>query len=95
MGFETPPMERMDSLRGVVRHSIATTVNHLLRSTYAFYSAVHHAEIVPIMPEFEKPVGVSDTHLIPYIIEQGERATLQVLPYLRQLKLAEAPACGA
>ncbi|MGB3067966.1 MAG: patatin-like phospholipase family protein [Ottowia sp.] len=95
MGFETPPMERMDSLRGVVRHSIATTVNHLLRSTYAFYSAVHHAEIVPIMPEFEKPVGVSDTHLIPYIIEQGERATLQVLPYLRQLKLTEASVEGA
>lgn len=89
MGFETPPPERMDSLRGVVRHSIATTVNHLMRSTYAFYSAVHHAEIVPIMPVFEKPVGVSDTHLIPYIIEQGERATLDVLPYLRQLKLAE------
>ncbi|MET4576051.1 patatin-like phospholipase family protein [Ottowia thiooxydans] len=94
MGFETPPPERMDSLRGMFRHSIATTVNHLLRSTYAFYSAVHHAEIVPIMPVFEKPVGVSDTHMIPYIIEQGERATLEALPYLRQLKLADASVEG-
>ena len=95
MGFETPPMARMDSLLGVVGQSLSTTVNHLLRSTYAFYSAVHHAEIVPIMPSFEQPVGVSDTHMIPYLIEQGEHATLQVLPYLRQLKLGADAAQNA
>jgi NTE family protein len=92
MGFETPPMGTMGSLLGVASQSLSTTINHLLRSTYAFYSAVHHAEIVPIMPAFERPVGVGDAHLLPYIIEQGERATLEVLPYLRQLELARADA---
>lgn len=87
MGFETPPQERIDSLAGVASQSLSTTMNHLLRSTYAFYSAVHHAEIVPIMPAFEQPVGIGDTHLIPHMIEQGEQATLEVLPYLRQLGL--------
>ena len=87
MGFETPPQGRIDSLAGVASQSLSTTMNHLLRSTYAFYSAVHHAEIVPIMPAFEQPVGIGDTHLIPHMIEQGEQATLEVLPYLRQLGL--------
>lgn len=93
MGFETPPVERLDSLIGVAGQSISTTINHLLRATYAFYSAVHHAEIIPIMPTFDQPIGVSDTHLIPHIIEQGERATLEALPYLRRLGLA-MPAAG-
>jgi NTE family protein len=92
MGFETPPLQRIDSLIGVASQSLATTTNHLLRSTYAFYSAVHHAEIVPIMPEFATPIGVGDTRLIPYIIEQGERAALDVVPYLRQLDLATTEA---
>lgn len=90
MGFETPPLGRMGSLLGVANQALSTTINHLLRSTYAFHSAVHHAEIVPIMPTFDRPVGVGDTHLIPYIIEQGERATLEALPYLRQLDIATA-----
>ncbi|SEE75572.1 NTE family protein [Ruania alba] len=89
MGFETPAMERMDSLLGVARQALSTTTNHLLQSTYAFYSAVHHAEIVPIMPEFDTPIGVGDTHLLPSIMEHGERATLEVLPYLRRLDLVE------
>lgn len=92
MGFETPPVGRLDSLFGVAGQSLSTTINHLLRATYAFYSAVHHAEIVPIMPAFDRPIGVSDTHLLPYIIEQGELATLEVLPYLRQLNLVTADA---
>ncbi len=95
MGFETPLLPRMNSLRAVAQQSIAATVNQLMRSTYAFYSAVHHAEIVPIMPSFDRPIGVSDTKMIPYIIEQGERATLEVLPYLKQLKLTNAEAENA
>ncbi|WP_149195169.1 patatin-like phospholipase family protein [Luteimonas suaedae] len=91
MGFENPPAERLDSLVGVATQSMSIAINNLLRSTYAFYSAVHHAEIIPIMPTFDRPIHVGDTHLIPYIIEQGERATLTALPYLRQLGLAAAP----
>lgn len=88
MGFETPPSSRMGSLLGLGGQSLSITINHLLRSTYAFYSAVHHAEIVPIMPSFDQPVGVGDTHLIPDIIARGEQATREALPYLRQLGLA-------
>ena len=90
MGFARPPLTRIDSLLGVANQAMSVAINNLLHSTYAFYSAVHHAEIVPIMPAFDRPIEVGDTHLIPYIIEQGERAMLAALPYLRQLGLGNA-----
>jgi NTE family protein len=45
----------------------------------------HHAEIIPVMPDFEHPVGLRDTHLIDYLVRQGERATEREMPYLRRL----------
>lgn len=85
MGFETPPAEELNSMLGVAGQCISTTINHMLRSTYAFYSAVHHAEIVPLMPSFRQTVRLGDTHLVPHIIEQGERAMEAELPYVRRL----------
>jgi NTE family protein len=87
MGFAMPPMARIDSLLGIGNQAMSIAINNLLHSTYAFYSAVHHAEIIPIMPQFDRPIELGDSHLIPTIIEQGERATLAALPYLRQLGL--------
>jgi NTE family protein len=95
MGFARPPLKRIDSLLGIGNQSMSIAINNLLHSTYAFYSAVHHAEIVPIMPAFDRPIEVGDAHLIPYIIEQGERATLTALPYLRQLGLGHATEAAA
>jgi NTE family protein len=95
MGFARPPLKRIDSLLGMGNQSMSIAIDNLLHSTYAFYSAVHHAEIVPIMPAFDRPIEVGDAHLIPYIIEQGERATLMALPYLRQLGLGHAADAAA
>ena len=94
MGFTHAPVGRIDSLLGIANQAMSVTIDNLLHSTYAFYSAVHHAEIIPIMPAFDRPIELGDTHLIPYIIEQGERATLAALPYLRQLLLDETETAG-
>ncbi len=88
MGFENAPQGEYRSLANVFRQATSITIDHLLRSTYAFYSAVHHAEIVPVMPDFGRHISVTDTHLIPFIIEQGERAAEEALPYLRSLLAA-------
>lgn len=90
MGFARPPLTRIDSLLGIGNQAMSVAINNLLHSTYAFYSAIHHAEIVPIMPDFDCPIEVGDAHLVPHIIEQGEQATLAALPYLRQLGLGKA-----
>lgn len=90
MGFETPPRDQFTSLLSIAGQTSAIATNHLLRSTYAFYSAVHHAEIVPLMPTFKQKIGLGDTHLLPHIMEQGARSIEKELPYLRRL-LADRP----
>ncbi len=90
MGFENPAYERFGSLLNVAAQATSITINNLLRSTFAFYSVVHHAEIIPIIPTFERRVRLADTHLIPYLIEEGERAAEAEVPYLRRLLAAKA-----
>ena len=87
VGFEMPTRKRMNSYTAVTTHFNSLYMNNILKSTFAFYNAVHHAEIIPILPNFEKPVGTFDTQQIPYIIEQGEKAAEEHIPYLKQLLL--------
>ncbi len=85
VGFEMPTRRRMNSYTAVTTHFNSIYMNNILKSTFAFYNAVHHAEIIPILPDFEKAVGTFDTAQIPYIIAQGERAAERHLPYIKQL----------
>jgi NTE family protein len=85
VGFEMPTRKRMNSYTAVTTHFNSIYMNNILKSTFAFYNAVHHAEIIPILPHFEKPVGTFDTQQIPYIIECGEKAAEEHIPYIRQL----------
>ena len=87
VGFEMPTRKRMNSYTAVTTHFNSLYMNNILKSTFAFYNAVHHAEIIPILPDFEKPIGTFDTQQIPYIIEQGERAAEQHILYIKQLIL--------
>ena len=75
----------MNSYTAVTTHFNSLYMNNILRSTFAFYNAVHHAEIISILPDFEKPIGTFATAQIPYIIQQGEKAANEHIPYLRQL----------
>jgi NTE family protein len=85
VGFEMPTRKRMNSYTAVTTHFNSIYMNNILRSTFAFYNAVHHAEIIPILPDFDKPVGTFDTGQIPYIIERGEKAAEEHMPYIRKL----------
>jgi NTE family protein len=53
--------------------------------SFSFYNLEHHSEIISILPTFEHPISITDSKEIPYIIERGERATEEQLPYLRRL----------
>ena len=85
MGFESRPGDQIRSFSGLVGRAAAIATNHLIRSTYAFHSAAHHAEIVPVMPEFDGPVRLTDAHLIPDLIARGEAAAEAEVPYLARL----------
>lgn len=85
MGFESPPPSQIRSASRYAFHLTSIYTNNLYRANFAFNNLAHHAEIIPILPEFDRPVRLFDTHLIPYVIEEGARAAKAQLPYLHQL----------
>jgi NTE family protein len=90
MGFENPVVPVIDSAARLLLQASAITVNHLLKSTFAFYSLAHHAELISIMPYFDRPVRLTDGHLVPWLIEQGELAAEREMPYLKRLLASAA-----
>lgn len=91
MGFEVPTHPRLRSYASVTAHFNSIFMNNILRATFAFSNLAHHGELIPILPEFEHPVGTFDSDLIPTIIEAGRSATEQSLPYIRRLLQAPGP----
>ena len=85
MGFENPLHESVGSLMSLVSQTTCITMNNLLKSTYSFYSAAHHAEILPIIPTFDRHIGLRDSSHHHYMIERGEEAAAKQLPFLRRL----------
>jgi len=91
MGFESPYLRRFTSPMRLGLQLTSVMTNNLLRSRFAFHNLTHFTEVIPILPEFAQPVGIFDTHRIPYVIEEGRRAAMLHLPYIRTL-MAEVPA---
>ena len=85
MGFESSYMTRIDSLFRFSGQISSIMVNKLFKANYAFHTLAHHFEVIPIMPRFEQPIMLFDTDKIPYIIEEGEHAAEEQIPYLHRL----------
>jgi NTE family protein len=88
VGFENPYQDRVESAGRFAFQLSAILANNLLRAKLAFHSAAHHSEMIIILPEFRERVRLFDTSKLAYIIDEGEQAALQQLPYLHRL-LAE------
>ncbi len=89
LGFESPYQSRTTSVLRFAFQLSSIMSNNLLRANYAFHNLAHHTEILPIIPQFRESIRLFDTHKIPYVIEEGERAAEQQLPYLRRLLEAQ------
>ncbi len=85
MGFESPYQERITSLMRYNLQVSSVTSNNLLKTNFAFHNLAHHAEIIPILPEFKHRIKLFDTDKLPYVIEEGERAAEAQLPYIKKL----------
>lgn len=85
VGFENPYQERVESAGGFASQRNAILANNLLRAKLAFHSAAHHAEMIVIFPEFKQRAGRVGKDKLACIIEAGEQAALQQLPYLHHL----------
>jgi NTE family protein len=85
MGFESPYQTSVNSAARFAFQLSSIMTNNLLRSNFAFHSMAHHAEVIPIIPDFRERIRLFDTAKIPMIIEEGERAAAAQVPYLRKL----------
>jgi NTE family protein len=91
MGFESPNLRRFTTPMRLGLQLTSVMTNNLLRSRFAFHNLTHFTEVIPILPEFRQPVGIFDTRKIPYVIEEGRRAAMPHISYIRKLmaELAE------
>ncbi len=85
LGFESPMPGRVKSISRYALQVNGLMTNNLLNANFAFHNAVHHAEIIAMFPEFDRPVRLFDTDLIPYVIECGEAAMRQQIGYVKRL----------
>jgi NTE family protein len=85
MGFESPYQERVNTAARFAFQMSSIMTNNLLKANFAFHNLAHHAELLLILPEFQQRIRLFDTDKIPYIIEEGERAMMAQISYLRSL----------
>jgi len=85
MGFTLDYRTRFRSMTAVQEQFNSIYMNNILTSTYAFYNLAHHAEIFPIIPEFDGTLSMFDVDKIPEIVERGEQATRAQLPHIKRL----------
>jgi NTE family protein len=84
MGFESPYPSRIRSATRYAFQINSIYTNNLLRANYAFHNLAHHTEIITVLPDFDRRIGLFDTAQFPYVIEQGERATEAHIDYLHR-----------
>jgi len=85
MGFTLDYRNRFRSMTAVQEQLNSIYMNNILNSTYAFYNLAHHAEIFPIIPEFESTVSMFDVDKIPMVIECGAQAARKQIPHIKRL----------
>lgn len=90
VGFESPYQHKVSSASRFAAQLSAILANNLLKSRLAFQSAAHHSEMILILPQFKQRVGLFDTEKVPYLIQEGEEAALQQMPYLNALLTADS-----
>jgi len=85
MGFSLSYRKRFRSMTAVQEQLNSIYMNNILNASFAFHNLAHHAEIFPILPEFDEPLSMFDVKKIPDIIAKGEEATSMHLPHIKRL----------
>ena len=95
IGFESPTKTRIRSGGRFLFQVSAVMTNNLLLSNFAFHNLAHHTEVLPILPQFAKRVGLFETEKLDYVMDEGERVAEEQLPYRRRMLSAPAVAAGS
>jgi NTE family protein len=95
MGFESPYQERITSGGRFAFQLSSIMTNNLLKASFAFHGMAHHSEVIAVIPRFSQRIRLFDTDKIPLLVDEGEAAMREQLPYLRRLLDSVAPNAGA
>lgn len=90
IGFETPMQRETDSIIRFAFQVTSVMTNNLLKTNFAFHNLVHHTEILAIIPEFDQYISAFDLTKVPYLLEKGEEAMQERIPYIKQLLQMES-----
>lgn len=85
MGFTLDYRARFRSMTAVQEQLNSIYMNNILNATYAFYNLAHHAEIFPIIPDFDGTLSMFDVDKIPDIISRGEQVARKQMPHIKRL----------
>ena len=85
IGFELSFPRKVKSVTRFAFHVNTIMINNLFKISFAFHNLAHHAEILLVLPDFDRTISLFDTEQLPYVIEQGKRAMEAQIPYLQRL----------
>jgi NTE family protein len=91
MGFESPHQDQVHSPVRFAFQLSSIMTNNLMRSRYALHHLARYSEVLPVIPQFREHIHLFDAAKIPYIVEEGARATEAIIPRLREMLAAPAP----
>ncbi|HUF39191.1 MAG TPA: patatin-like phospholipase family protein [Anaerolineales bacterium] len=84
MGFPLDYRSRFRSMTAVQEQLNNIYINNILNATFAFHNLAHHADIFPVIPEFDGTLSMFDVEKIPLAIARGKEAAQEHLPYIRR-----------
>lgn len=84
VGFETPLAHSVESPLGFASQLFNILSNQLLYRKFAFYNLAYHSEIIAIVPQFDREIGLGDVDIIPFIIERGRDETLKHIAHIKR-----------
>ena len=84
VGFETPLAHSVDTPLGFASQLFNILSNQLLYRKFAFYNLAYHSEIIAIIPQFDREIGLGDVDSIPFIIEHGRTETLKHIAHIKR-----------
>lgn len=94
LGFEVPKPRHVGDASRLATRVTAALTNNLMQAQLATHA---RPQLITLLPELERRVGLFDADAMPYLIELGREHARGILPRLKQLLLqsdadAQAPA---
>jgi NTE family protein len=79
LGFPAPMPRRVDIPSRLLAQGTSAMTNNLMQARLAAAKA-NGMRLTCIFPTIERRVGLFDTEAMPYLVEAGRRATLEMMP---------------